>query len=134
MDQLRDALRSRHYSRRTEQAYCPWVRRYIRGCISRDTPRMSIIESKEFEAWLTGVRGPVTRARILARIKRLGEGNRGEVRSVGCGVFELRVHFGPGYRISFVENGREFVMLLVGGDKHTQRKDIAKAIRLAGLI
>jgi len=72
-----------------------------------------------------------SRARIAARLARLEMGNSGDVGPVGEGVSELRLHFGPGYRIYFVQRGREFIILLCGGDKSTQPADIAEAKRLA---
>jgi putative addiction module killer protein len=93
-----------------------------------------VIESLEFAGWLARVRDLATRTRIMAKIQRLQEGNRGDVSPVGGGVFELRMHFGPGYRVYFVEREQDVVLLLVGGDKGTQRRDIAKAIWLSRLI
>ncbi|MFO1492356.1 MAG: type II toxin-antitoxin system RelE/ParE family toxin [Kiritimatiellia bacterium] len=68
---------------------------------------------------------------ILARIDRLGLGHLGDVRPVGQGVSEMRIHQGPGYRIYIAQRGSECVILLAGGDKSTQRDDIQKAIRMA---
>jgi putative addiction module killer protein len=71
------------------------------------------------------------RARILVRIERLAAGNPGDVKPVGEGVSELRIDFGPGYRVYFTKRGREVVILLAGGDKSTQATDIKTALRLA---
>jgi putative addiction module killer protein len=71
------------------------------------------------------------RAKIAARIDRLAQGNPGDVASVGEGVSELRIHFGPGYRVYFVARGRALVILLCGGDKSSQAKDIKTAKQLA---
>lgn len=84
-----------------------------------------------FAAWLSGLRDAGARARIAARIDRLALGNFGDVQPVGEGVSELRVHFGPGYRDYFVRRGRMIIVLLCGGDKGTQIKDIKSAKMLA---
>jgi putative addiction module killer protein len=81
--------------------------------------------------WRAGLRDAVARKRIGARIDRLSFGNFGDAKSVGEGVSELRLDFGPGYRIYFVQRGDVLVILLCGGDKSTQARDIAKAKRLA---
>jgi putative addiction module killer protein len=84
-----------------------------------------------FVRWLDGLADARARARILVRIERLAAGNPGDVEPVGDGVSELRVHYGPGYRVYFTRSGKELVVLLAGGDKRTQAKDIKLAIRLA---
>ena len=71
------------------------------------------------------------RARIQVRIERLAAGNPGDVESVGEGVSELRINYGPGYRVYFKQRGRDLIILLAGGDKATQSKDIKAALRLA---
>lgn len=71
------------------------------------------------------------RARIADRIDRLAKGNPGDVAPVGEGVSELRLHFGPGYRVYFVQRGELIIILLCGGNKSTQRRDIETALRLA---
>ena len=71
------------------------------------------------------------RARILVRVERLAAGNPGDVRPVGEGVSELRIDYGPGYRVYFKRQGRTVVVLLAGGDKRTQNRDIGTALRLA---
>ena len=71
------------------------------------------------------------RARILARIERLTTGNPGDVKPVGEGVSELRIDYGPGYRVYYTQHGRSVVILLAGGDKSTQDRDIKTALRLA---
>jgi putative addiction module killer protein len=80
-----------------------------------------------FEAWITSIRDIKSKARILQRIDRLRLGNFGDCKSVGSGVYELRIHFGPGFRIYFGLDGEVIVLLLCGGDKSTQKKDIANA-------
>lgn len=71
------------------------------------------------------------KARVQARLERLAGGNPGDVESIGEGVSELRINYGPGYRVYFKQRGREVIILLAGGDKRTQAKDIQTALRLA---
>jgi putative addiction module killer protein len=80
-----------------------------------------------FSDWLHGLRDPRTRRRILQRLFRLESGNFGDCKSVGEGVSELRFFFGPGYRVYFGEDGDTIVVLLCGGDKSSQRRDIRQA-------
>ncbi len=84
-----------------------------------------------YARWLDSLHDIQARARILVRIERLVEGNPGDVRSVGKGVFELRINYGPGYRVYFTRRDQEVVILLAGGDKRTQAKDIKTALSLA---
>jgi putative addiction module killer protein len=84
-----------------------------------------------FVQWLDGLRDIQARARVQARIERLTSGNPGDVEPVGEGVSELRINYGPGYRVYFKKRGRELIILLAGGDKNTQAKDIKSALRLA---
>jgi putative addiction module killer protein len=84
-----------------------------------------------FAKWLDGLRDLGARARIQARIERLVAGNPGDVEPIGEGVSELRIDYGPGYRVYFKKRGRELIILLAGGDKATQTKDIKAALRLA---
>ena len=84
-----------------------------------------------FVQWLDGLRDIRARARVQARIERLTSGNPGDVEPVGEGVSELRINYGPGYRVYFKKRGRELIILLAGGDKNTQAKDIKSALRLA---
>ena len=84
-----------------------------------------------FSSWLDGLKDLNARARIQVRIERLILGNAGDVQPVGEGVLELRVHFGPGYRVYFKQRGRDLVILLAGGTKSTQAADIKTALRLA---
>ena len=92
---------------------------------------LEIRKTDVYVAWIDGLRDLRGRARILARIQRLAEGNRGDVKAVGEGVSELRIDFGPGYRVYFTQRGREVVILLAGGDKSSQAGDIRAALRLA---
>ena len=84
-----------------------------------------------FAQWLDALRDLKARARIQARIERLANGNAGDVEPVGEGVSELRIDYGPGYRVYFKKRGRELIVLLAGGDKSTQAKDIKAVLRLA---
>jgi putative addiction module killer protein len=84
-----------------------------------------------FARWLDGLRDTRARARVLARIERLAAGNPGDAAPVGEGVSELRIDIGPGYRVYFKKRGRELILLLAGGDKSTQARDIRAALRLA---
>ena len=81
------------------------------------------------ETWLRNLKDTKSKARILNRIDRLRLGNFGDCKSVGSGVYELRVHFGPGFRIYFGLEEQQLVILLCGGDKDTQQKDVARAIK-----
>ena len=80
--------------------------------------------------WLTGLRDQKAIARIQSRIDRLALGNPGDVRPVGSGISEMRIDYGPGYRVYFSQRGPEIVILLCGGDKTTQTSDIEKAKRV----
>ena len=84
-----------------------------------------------FAKWLDGLRDIRARARILVRIERLAAGNPGDVKPVGEGVSELRIDYGPGYRVYFTQRGQNSIILLAGGDKRTQAKNIKTALRLA---
>ncbi len=84
-----------------------------------------------YAKWLNGLRDTRARARVLVRVERLAAGNPGDVRPVAEGVSELRIDYGPGYRVYFKKQGLTVVILLAGGDKRTQDRDIEKALRLA---
>lgn len=92
---------------------------------------IEIRQTAEFREWLADLRDSRAKARIAERVRRLALGNPGDVKSVGGGVGELRIDYGPGYRVYIVRRGREIVVLLCGGDKTTQQKDIARAKALA---
>lgn len=92
---------------------------------------IEIRKTRNFITWLDGLRDIRARARVQARIERLATGNPGDVEPVGEGVSELRIDYGPGYRVYFKCRGRELIILLAGGDKRTQAKDIKTALRLA---
>ncbi len=93
---------------------------------------MKVIYSTEvFDTWFSLLRDRQAKLRIQARIDRAELGNFGDCESVGEGVSEMRIHVGPGYRVYFIERGMEIVILLAGGDKSTQTKDIKNAVKLA---
>lgn len=92
---------------------------------------VEIRQTLVFAAWLEGLKDRNARARIQVRLDRLALGLAGDVKPVGSGVSELRVDYGPGYRVYFKQQGRELVMLLVGGDKRTQGRDIERAVAMA---
>ena len=87
--------------------------------------------TETYVGWLDSLRDVRARARVLARVERLAAGNPGDVRPVGEGFSEMRIDYGPGYRVYFRKRGRSIVVLLAGGDKRTQRRDIETALRLA---
>lgn len=92
---------------------------------------IELIRSGTFDTWLSGLRDRRAVARISARLDRLAAGNPGDVEPVGEGVSELRINYGPGYRVYFIQRGPVLVILLCGGDKSTQSKDIKHAKVLA---
>ena len=92
---------------------------------------IEIRKTDVFVEWLDSLRDMRARARVLVRIERLAAGNPGDVKPVSEGVSELRIDYGPGYRVYFKKRGRGLVILLVGGDKNTQTRDIKKALLLA---
>ena len=92
---------------------------------------LEIRKTEIFARWLDGLRDIGARARVQVRIERLAAGNPGDVQPVGDGVSEMRIDYGPGYRVYFKRIGREIVILLAGGDKRTQSADIKTALRLA---
>jgi len=92
---------------------------------------VEIRQTNDYAKWFEKLRDPQARARILVRVRRLSLGNPGDVRSVGDGVSEMRIDYGPGYRVYFTWQGDVIVVLLIGGDKRTQQRDIEKAKTLA---
>jgi putative addiction module killer protein len=84
-----------------------------------------------YREWLDALRDRAGRARILVRVDRLIQGNPGQYRDLTDGVSELKIDFGPGYRVYYTQQGTRLLLLLAGGDKSSQQKDIAKAIQLA---
>jgi putative addiction module killer protein len=92
---------------------------------------IEVRRTEEFARWFDKLKDLQARARIRARIQRLSLGNPGDVRALGCGLSELRIDWGPGYRLYFVATGAAAVVVLAGGDKRTQRRDIERALALA---
>ena len=95
--------------------------RYIYNCM------ITIRETSTFKKWLSKLRDFRAKARILFRLAQVEGGNLGDYKSVGEGVSEMRIDYGPGYRLYFARNGDSIVILLIGGDKSTQDRDIEKA-------
>lgn len=92
---------------------------------------IEVVQTGEFDSWIRKLKDRQGRLRILKRIDRLAHGNPGDVAPVGNGVSELRLDVGPGYRVYYLQEGDALVLLLCGGDKSTQQKDIEKAHDLA---
>ncbi len=92
---------------------------------------LEIRQTEAYARWFSKLRDRRARARILVRIRRLSLGNPGDVQAIGEGVSELRIDYGPGYRVYFVARGKDLVILLAGGDKRTQDRDIRTALSLA---
>ena len=87
----------------------------------------TFLRSDDFDKWLTNLRDHVAKARILARIRSAEQGNLGDCKPVGDGISEMRIKVGPGYRLYFVRRNKVVYLLLCGGDKSTQKKDIQRA-------
>jgi putative addiction module killer protein len=101
-------------------------------CIRKDTTAViQIRETTVFRRWLDNLRDENAWRRITVRLRRLAEGNPGDTKSIGGGLSELRIDYGPGYRVYFARRGNELILLLAGGDKRTQWKDIEIARALA---
>ena len=92
---------------------------------------IEVRQTKRYIDWFDGLRDRQARARINARIRRLSLGNPGDVKPVGEGVSELRIDYDPGYRVYFIQRGQQVVILLAGGDKSSQPRDIRTALNLA---
>lgn len=92
---------------------------------------IEIRQTETYAEWFASLRDQKARARIDVRIRRLSLGNPGDVKPIGSGVSELRIDYGPGYRLYFLQRGPMLIILLAGGDKGTQDRDIKKALELA---
>ena len=92
---------------------------------------IEVRQTSRFAAWLGGLRDHQARARIIKRLNRAKQGNLGDVAPVGEGVSEMRIFYGPGYRLYFVQRGTAIVLMLCGGDKDTQDDDILTAKQMA---
>lgn len=94
----------------------------------------SVKQPPEFARWLFGLKDGMTHRRLARRLEKAQKGNLGDVKSISDGVFEMREHFGPGWRMYYVRRGDVLIVMLGGGDKSTQAADIAKAIKLAATL
>lgn len=93
---------------------------------------IEILKTDTFDKWFRKLRDARAKARIDERIERLAAGNPGDVKPVGSGVSEMRIDYGPGYRLYYVQRGKTLIVLLCGGDKASQERDIKRALKLAG--
>ena len=91
----------------------------------------TFLRTEVFDVWLSALKDKIGRARITHRIRSAEHGNFGDCEPVGDGVFEMRVHVGSGYRVYYTRRGRVIYLLLLGGDKSTQKRDIKRAIEMA---
>lgn len=94
----------------------------------------SVLKTEYFNRWLSGLRDAKAKARIAARIRSAELGNLGDVEPVGDKISEMRIHYGPGYRVYFTIRGRQLIVLLIGGDKSSQKRDIKRAKEIASEI
>lgn len=99
--------------------------------VGYNRPTNNFLRTEEFDTWLSALKDKIGRARIVHRIRSAERGNFGDCESVGEGVFEMRVHVGPGYRVYYTRRGEMVYLLLLGGDKSSQRRDIRRAIEMA---
>ncbi|MEO7061124.1 MAG: type II toxin-antitoxin system RelE/ParE family toxin [Lapillicoccus sp.] len=90
-----------------------------------------VVSTEDFDKWLRKLKDRVGRLRIVQRLDRLSAGNLGDAKPVGHGIWELRLMFGPGYRVYYLHDGQRVILLLCGGDKATQQRDIERAYQLA---
>lgn len=95
---------------------------------------LTIRTTSEFDTWLLAIKDSVTRRRLMRRLEKAQLGNLGDVKPIGDGVFEMREHFGPGWRLYYLQRGPVLILMLGGGDKSNQAADIAKAIALASTL
>lgn len=95
---------------------------------------ITLQKSDEFDAWLVGMKDLVGKAQVVLRLDRAVRGHFGDCEPVGEGVSEMRIHYGPGYRVYFTRRGTVVYLLLLGGDKSTQKRDIKRAIAMAGAL
>lgn len=99
--------------------------------MSYKSTMIEVRQTEEFSAWLRRLRDANAVARIVARIRRMEQGNPGDAKNVGNGVMEMRIDYGPGYRVYYLHRGSTIVILLCGGDKQTQPRDIKRAQKMA---
>ena len=94
----------------------------------------SILQLPEFATWLSSLKDGMTHRRLARRLEKAKNGNLGDVQPIGEGVFEMREHFGPGWRMYYIQRGAVLIVMLGGGDKSTQAADISKSIKLAATL
>lgn len=99
--------------------------------VYHDIQVFEVYKSASFERWIRGLKDRQAARRVNVRIDRLAAGNAGDADSVGDGISEMRIHYGPGYRVYFMRRGTLVVVLLCGGDKGSQQRDIERAKRIA---
>ncbi len=99
--------------------------------VSYSRHMLDVVRTDEFDSWLQRLKDQRGKSRILRRLDRLAQGNPGDVRPIGKGLSELRLNVGPGHRVYYLQDGEVLILLLCGGDKSTQQKDIKKAHQLA---
>lgn len=99
--------------------------------VSYSRRMVDVVRTDDFDQWLRKLKDRVGRLRIVERLDRLAAGNPGDAKPVGRGVWELRLRFGPGYRVYYLHDGPRVILLLCGGDKATQQRDIERAYKLA---
>ena len=104
---------------------------HILGTMVYNAGMVEIVESDTFKRWVRRLRDHSAVAKINARLRKVSIGNFGDTRPIGDGISEMRIHYGPGYRIYFIREGSKVVVLLCGGDKGSQQRDIEHAKRLA---
>jgi putative addiction module killer protein len=114
-----------------ENAISKWAKLYPSGYMCMMN---TILRTDVFDAWLSKLKDPRAKARIIKRVRSAERGNLGDCKPVGAGVSEMRIHFGPGYRVYFMRTGDMVYLLLCGGTKRGQSSDIAKAKELARLF
>lgn len=95
---------------------------------------ITFLRSEEFDAWLSVLKDKIARARIASRIRSAEQGNFGDCEPVGEGVSEMRIHVGPGYRLYYMQHGDVVYLLLLGGDKASQKRDIKRALEMARAV
>jgi putative addiction module killer protein len=93
-----------------------------------------VLSSPQFQAWVTSLRDKKAKALISSRIARIGAGLSGDVKIVATGILEARIHYGPGYRVYFTRRGQDIILILAGGDKSSQDRDIEAAIKIRAEI
>lgn len=99
--------------------------------MAKETRKRKALQFDEFKEWLGGLRDSRAKAKVTLRVRQMEAGNLGDVEPIGEGVSEARIHYGPGYRLYFIEEGPVIIILLCGGNKNSQKRDIKQAKALA---